>query len=242
MDTSPVVVAVASSAGDLEAISELLSALPAECSAAFVVVQHLGQGRQGLLFETLSARTTLAVIRAHDGVLAEPRHVYMMTADTSLTMTGGRMRVTPKPGGLDHPGDILFTSLAQERGDSAIGVVLSGEGFDGAFGVRAIAQGGGVTFAQYPGSARSPSMPINAIDTRCVRYVLRPNEIARELSRLSEHGSVANSVDERATRPRGGGPEERVSALSGSSRELHPMGAHGRAARSAGCPENLYCP
>jgi two-component system, chemotaxis family, CheB/CheR fusion protein len=206
MGTSPVVVAVASSAGDLEAISELLSALPAGCGAAFVIVQHLGQGREGLLFESLSARTTLPVIRAHDGLVAEPRHVYMMPADTSLTMTGGRMRVTPKPGGLDHPGDVLFTSLAQERGDSAIGVVLSGEGSDGAFGVRAIAQHSGVTFAQYPGSARSPSMPINAIDTGCVRYVLRPNEIARELTRLSEHASVASSADERETWPGGGGP------------------------------------
>jgi len=238
MDTSPVVVAVASSAGDLEAISELLSALPAECAAAFVIVQHLAPGRERLLFETLSARTTLPVTRAHDGMVAEPRHVYMMTANTSLTMTGGRMRVTPKAEGLDHPGDILFTSLAQERGDSAIGVVLSGEGSDGAFGVQAIAQRSGVTFAQYPGSARVPSMPINAIDTGSVRYVLRPNEIARELSRLSEHASVANSVDERETRPRGGAPEACVPALSGSSREPHPTGAHARAARSAGCPGN----
>lgn len=195
MDTSPVVVAVASSAGDLESIAELLSALPAECAAAFVIVQHLDPVRERLLFETLSARTTLPVIRAHDGVLAEPGHVYIITANTSLTMAGGRARVAPKTGGLDHPGDTLFASLAQEHDASAIGVVLSGEGSDGACGVQAIAQRHGVTFAQYPGSARIPSMPINAIDTGCVRSVLRPNEIARELSRLSEYASVANSVD-----------------------------------------------
>jgi two-component system CheB/CheR fusion protein len=193
MDTSPIVVAVASSAGDLEAVSELLSALPAECGAAFIIVQDLDSGRERSLFETLRERTILPVIRAQDGVVAEQHHVYVMTANTTLTMIGGRIRVTPKAGGLHHPGDILFTSLAEERGDGAIGVVLSGEGSDGAFGVQAIKQGGGATLAQYPGSARFPGMPINAIETGCVRFVLRPNEIARELARLSDYASLANS-------------------------------------------------
>ncbi|TLZ24955.1 MAG: hypothetical protein E6K25_15905 [Gammaproteobacteria bacterium] len=66
MDTSPIV-AVASSAGDLEAVSELLSALPAECRAAFIIVQHLDSGRERLLFEALGKRTILPVIHAHDG-------------------------------------------------------------------------------------------------------------------------------------------------------------------------------
>ena len=204
-NASPVVVAVASSAGDLEAISELLSALPAECGAAFVIVQHLDSGREKLLFETLSQQT-IPVLRAQDGLAAEPRHAYIITANTTLTMSGGRIRVTPKARGLDHVGDILFASLAEELGESAVGVVLSGEGSDGALGVQAIGQRGGTTFAQYPGSARFPSMPINAIETRCVRFVLRPNEIARELTRLSGHGSVANSMDDREIRPRVGEP------------------------------------
>ena len=192
MEAAPVVVAVASSAGDLEAVSELLSALPAECRAAFVIVQHLDSGSERLLFETLSQRTILPVIRAQDGLVPKQRHAYVMTANTTLTMTGGRIRVTPKAGGLHHPGDILFASLAEERADSAIAVVLSGEGSDGAFGIQAIKQRGGATLAQYPGSARFPSMPINAIETGCVRFVLRPNEIARELLRLNSYASLAN--------------------------------------------------
>lgn len=115
-----------------------------------------------------------------------------MTANTTLTMTGGRIRVTPKTGGCPHPGDVLFISLAEERADSAVSVVLSGEGSDGAFGVQAIRQRGGTTLAQYPGSARFPSMPINAIETGCVRFVLRPNEIARELTRLKDYASPEN--------------------------------------------------
>ena len=198
MDTSPIV-AVASSADDLEAVCELLSALPAEYSAAFIiVVQHLNSGRERLLAEALARRTIFPVMHAHDGMVAEQGHVYLIPANTTLTMTGRRIRVTPNASKLHHPGDILFTSLAKERDASAIGVVLSGEGSDGALGVRAIKQGGGTTFAQYPGSARFPGMPISAIETGCVGFVLRPNEIARELTRLSRHAapiaSVARSV------------------------------------------------
>lgn len=194
MDKSPVIVAVAFSAGDLEPVSELLSALPAAYDAALIVVQRLESSREKLLFETLRQRTIRPVTRPHDGVVAEPGNVYVTTANMALTMTGGRIRVTPKEAGLHHPGDILFTSLAQERGHGAIGVVLSGEGSDGALGIRAIKQGGGATFAQSPGSARFPSMPINAIETGCVSFVLRPNEIAHELVRLSGYGSAASLV------------------------------------------------
>lgn len=110
-----------------------------------------------------------------------------------------------RPGGLHHPGDILFTSLPKDCGHSAIGVVLSGEGSDGALGIQALKQGGGATVAQYPESARSPSLPINAIETGCVRFVLRPNELARELAPLSGYaslaslGEIANSGSEEAS-------------------------------------------
>jgi two-component system CheB/CheR fusion protein len=193
MDRSPLV-AVASSAGDLEAVCELLSALPAQCGAAFIVVQRLDSGRGRLLLETLAKRTILPVMHAHDGALAEQDHVYVITANTTLTMASGRLRVTPSPSGLHHPGDILFMSLAKELGHNATGVVLSGEGSDGALGVRALKQAGGATFAQYPGSARFPSMPISAIETGCVGFVLRPNEIAHELARLSDYTAPAAGV------------------------------------------------
>jgi two-component system CheB/CheR fusion protein len=211
MDTS--IIGVASYADDMEAVSELLSALPAECGAAFIVVQYLNPGRERLLAEALSTRTILPVMLAHDGVVAEQDHVYLIPASTTLTMSGRRIRVTPSGNKAHSPGDILFISLAEERGDRAIGVVLSGGGTDGALGTRAIMQGGGTTFAQYPGSARFPSMPISAIETGCVGFVLRPNEIARELSRLSRRhaapqAGVARSVlsiDDKAGLRRGEG-------------------------------------
>jgi two-component system CheB/CheR fusion protein len=196
MGQSPVV-AIASSAGDLEAVSELLAALPAACGVALVIVQHLDSVRERLLAGPLAKRTMFPVIYAQGGVMPERDHVYVMRANTTLTITGGRFNVTPSASELHRPGDTLFTSLAEDRGDDAIGVVLSGAGSDGALGIQAIRKGGGTTFAQYPGSARFPSMPISAIETGCVDAVLRPNEIAHELMRLSRNAASPADVARR---------------------------------------------
>jgi two-component system CheB/CheR fusion protein len=185
MDRFPIV-AVASSAGDLEAVSELLSALPSACGEAFIIVQHLDPVRRGVsLREALAKRTSLPVLEAEDGVVPERDRVYVMPANATLTIAGGHIKVVAGTSALLHAGDTLFNSLAADRGESAIGVVLSGGGSDGALGIQAIKKVGGTTFAQYPGSARFPSMPISAIETGCVGSVLRPFEIARELTRLT---------------------------------------------------------
>ncbi len=185
MKLAPVTIAIASSAGDLEAGCELLCALPADCVAAFVIVQHVDPVREKLLLDTLSRRTLLSVMRAQDGTAPQQRCVYVMSANTTLTIADGQLRVAASPGGIRHPGDVLFASLAKDQGVRAVGVVLSGEGSDGALGTQAIHRAGGVAFAQYPGSARFPSMPISAIETGCVDLVLRPNEIAQELALVS---------------------------------------------------------
>ena len=186
---TPRVVAVA--AGDLDAPSELVSALPDECGAALIFVQPLHPGGGRPLAEALAERTTLPVRHAYDNLVVEHGHIYVIPPGATLTMVRGRLRATPAARGLDNPADVLFTSLALELGDSCSGVILSGAGSDGALGLRAVSQGGGTTFAQYPGSARFPNMPINAIETGCVDFVLRPYEIARELTRVS--GQLARS-------------------------------------------------
>jgi two-component system CheB/CheR fusion protein len=199
MDRSSII-AVASSAGDLEAISELLSGLPPASGGSFIVVQHLDPARRGMsLREALASRTYLRVVDAYDGVVPERGHVYVARAGTVLTITRSRISLTPTPSGLHHPGDTLLTSLAENSGKSAIGVVLSGGGSDGARGIQSIKKAGGTTFAQYPGSARFPSMPISAIETGCVGYVLRPNEIARELTSLSRLNPLPESITRRVS-------------------------------------------
>ncbi len=208
------IVGVASSAGDLEAVCELLSALAAECDTTIIIAQHLESRRESLLAQTLAERAILPVTLARDGVVVEERHVYVTSANSTLTITAGRICVIPNAGTLQHPGDSLLTSLAEELGRGAIGVVLSGEGFDGTLGVQAIRRGGGATLAQYPGSARFPSMPISAIETRCVDLVLRPNEIARELARLSRRIAAAAEVADRGLATADSGGSSRGSIIA----------------------------
>lgn len=183
---SALVVAVACFAGDIAAPSELVSALPADCGLAFIFVEQPSAGRPSLLSEALMKCTTLPVVRANDGCLVEHGHIYLVPQNVALTVTRGRMHATPATRGeIDCLADNLFISFAQESGDKAVGVILSGGGSDRALGIRAIRQVDGTTFAQYPGSARFPNLPISAIDTGCVDFVLRPNEIAHELTRIS---------------------------------------------------------
>jgi two-component system, chemotaxis family, CheB/CheR fusion protein len=193
MDRSSIV-AVASSATDLEAVSELLCALPDEREQIFVIVQYLDPARREVsMAEGLTRRTGLQMEVALDGVVPERGHVYVLRANSTLTIVDGHLKVSAVASLLRGPGDMLLTSLAKDVGTDAIGVILSGGGSDGALGVQAIKVAGGITFAQFPGAARFPSMPISAIETGCVGSVLRPYEIARELTRLGR--LKANSVN-----------------------------------------------
>ena len=182
------IVAIAASAGGLEAASELFAALSSEGRIAYVLVQHLDPSHESLLPEILGRRTGLRVIAATDGVEIAAGHVYVIPPNTTLTVVEDSIRLVPRPPhGRHMPADALLKSLAGARGERAISVVLSGGDSDGSLGTRFIKQGGGITFAQDPTTARFPSMPRNAIDTGCVDYVLRPTHIAHELARLSRH-------------------------------------------------------
>lgn len=181
---------VASSARDIEAPSELVCALPADCGAVIILVRDLPPARERAVLDAFAERTTLPVMHPHDGLVAEHGHIYVIPPQTTLTVIRGRIRVTPSANGLGHLVDNLFTSLAEQLGGNAIGVTLSGGGSDGTLGIRAIKLGGGTTFAQYPGFSRYPDLPINAIETGCVDFVLRPNEIAHQLTGVGRHGAL----------------------------------------------------
>jgi two-component system, chemotaxis family, CheB/CheR fusion protein len=190
MTDAPLIIAVACFAGDTAAPSELVAALPADFGAAFLFVEQPAPGRGELLAVALAGRT-LPVVQAQDGLSLERGHIYVIPPNVVPTIARGRIHMTPVAGELEQPADSLLSSLAQEYGNKAIGVILSGGGSDRFLGIRAIRQAGGTLFAQYPGSARFPNMSIGAIDTGCIDFVLRPNEIARELTRIGRHEEKA---------------------------------------------------
>ena len=186
------VVGIGASAGGLEALVELLGALPAT-GMAFIVVQHLDPTHESLLPEILAKKTTMAVSPATAGEAVQPDHVYVIPPDALLTVHEGLIEVKRRTSAPERPFpvDLLFSSLAAAYGEGAIGIVLSGADADGSLGLREIKHAGGFTFAQQPESARFPTMPRHAIETGCVDLVLRPKEIAGELARLSRRFRTA---------------------------------------------------
>ncbi len=181
------VVGVGASAGGIEAVSQLLHDLPAEVGVALIVVLHLDPTHASSLVDVLARSTKFVVESATTDAAIEAGHAYVIPPNTRLIVENGRLRLLPRPEApvSNMPVDQLFASLAGELKERAIGVVLSGTGNDGAAGVQAIKQAGGLTFAQDE-TARFDGMPRSAIATHCVDAVLPPSQIATELARVCE--------------------------------------------------------
>jgi two-component system, chemotaxis family, CheB/CheR fusion protein len=181
------IVGIAASAGGLEAFTELISHLPTDTGMAFVLIQHLAPDHESLLSEILSRVTQMPVRQVQDRMMVEPNEIYAISPGTQMTLVDGMLHLAPrqKTFGKYMPGDMFFKSLAADRGNKAIAVVLSGTDGDGAQGLKAVKVAGGVTFAQCEATAKFDSMPNTAVATGNVDFVLPPQAIAAELTQLS---------------------------------------------------------
>ncbi len=187
------IVAIGASAGGLDAFTQLLSAMPTDTGMAFVLIQHLQADQPSLLTEILAKRTGMNVIEVHHGTAVEQNHVYVIPPNRQMAITSGVLTLSPRrnTAGKFMPIDSFFQSLAEDWGNRAIGVVLSGLDGDGALGLRAIKEAGGLAFAQDEQSAQYPSMPQNAAATGLLDFVLPPREIAAQLAAVSRHPYLA---------------------------------------------------
>jgi two-component system CheB/CheR fusion protein len=185
------IVGIGGSAGALQAFTQLLAHLPAEAGMAYVVIQHLDPTRASLLPLLLARVTAMPVREGQDGMVVEPNQVYVIPPQADMTLFHGRLMLQPRPqeSGQHFAINTFFCSLARERKQEAIGVLLSGTATDGTIGLQTIKAEGGITFAQEKHSASFPHMPQHAIAAGCVDHVLPPEAIARALTRLSLHPS-----------------------------------------------------
>lgn len=179
-------VGIGASAGGLEALQKLVRHLPHNTKQAYVVVQHLSATHRSLLKSLLARESNLAVQEITSGMVPEPNNIYVTPTRANLIIQEGKFvlaegdqSVSPKPSV-----DEFFISLAEEFGENAIGIVLSGTGSDGARGIRAIFAAGGVTIAQEEATAKYNGMPHAAIETNCISYILSPEVIGQKLSAL----------------------------------------------------------
>jgi two-component system, chemotaxis family, CheB/CheR fusion protein len=193
------VVAVGASAGGLEAVTHLLSHIPAKSGIAIVLIQHLAPKHDSSLVTLLSRVSKMPVSEVAKSTLVEANHVYVIPPGKDLIYGHGSLLLKPRDQnhGLHMPVDRFMESLAQEEGHRAIGVVLSGTGSDGALGLQAIKARGGIAFAQSEDSAKYDGMPHAAIATGCTDFVLPPPHIGEKLIQIARHPYVVRA----ATRP-----------------------------------------
>ena len=177
------IVGLGASAGGLEPLEQFLGNIPAASGLAYVVVQHMDPTHKAMLSELLQRATPMPVHEVVDAQPVEANTVYVIPSNAEITVSGGvlHLAVPAQPRGQRLPIDVLFSSLARELGDHAIGVVLSGMGSDGTRGLQAIRTQGGLTLVQQPESAQFDSMPKSAINAGCADIIARPAEMPERI-------------------------------------------------------------
>jgi len=179
------VVGIGASAGGVQALKTLLEVMPAKTGAAFVVVMHLAPESHSELPNILATHTHMPVTAVTDKVPLLPDQVYVIPPDRELRITDNRISAVPfgEPRGQRAPIDGFFRSLAAQHGDG-FAVILTGGGSDGAVGVKAVKESGGIILVQDPAEAEHPSMPSAAISTEVVDFILPLKQLAERLAEL----------------------------------------------------------
>lgn len=191
------IVCIGASAGGMEAIHELFDHLPEDTGFSFIVIQHLSSDHKSLMAELLSKHTTMKVLEATENTAVEPDSVYVIPNNRNLTISNRTLQLSDKEQGRspNMAIDIFLHSLANDIGDKAIAVILSGTGTDGTKGITEIKRAGGVVFVQDPGTAKFDGMPYSAISSGNIDYILSPESIAEELLLQNKKAPTAVIVD-----------------------------------------------
>ncbi|MFK7793550.1 MAG: chemotaxis protein CheB [Devosiaceae bacterium] len=190
-------VGLGASAGGLEALRAFVRSVPRNLHATYIIAQHLSPHHRSMLPEILGRETDFEVLSVEDSVFPQPDTIYITPQNKDIQIDGDQLRLV-SPGqdaGAPKPSvDRFFHSLANEKGERAIGIILSGTGSDGARGVRDVRAAGGVTIAQDEMSAKYTGMPVAAVESGCVDLVMSPEEIGAQFATILEHRADLESL------------------------------------------------
>jgi two-component system CheB/CheR fusion protein len=168
------VACLGASAGGLEAFELFFRQMPPASGMAFVLVSHLDPSHGSILTEILQRSTRMTVVEVQDQMKVEPNCVYVIPPNRDMAIFHGVLQLSEplQPRGQRMPIDAFLRSLAEDQGEMAIGIILSGTGTDGTLGLRAILGAGGVTLVQEPATAKYNGMPESAIGAGYASHVL----------------------------------------------------------------------
>src|SRR5215470_11445956 len=195
--TEPTIVTIGASAGGITALQRFFEALPEQTGAAFVVVVHLDPDHRSELPQILAGRTRMPVIQINKTEKLEADHVYVVPPDRRVQLIDHEVSPAEfeEPRGKRAPIDGFFRSAAERVGDG-IAIILSGAGSDGAIGVRAVKEAGGIIMVQDPQEAEYTSMPRSAIGSGVADFVLPVRDLATRLIELIRIKQSAPTVEE----------------------------------------------
>ncbi len=186
------VVCVGGSAGGLDAYTRLLRHLPADLGVAIVIVNHL-RTVSTQLHVILPRFTTMPVELITERLDIQPNHVFIIPEQRDLHILDGEFRLKPisKPRGWPDVITVFLQSLTKHWDGKLIAIIVSGYDGDGAAALCGIRDVGGITIAQSPDTAKAPDMPVSAIESGCIDFVLAPEDIAKEIARIARAASRA---------------------------------------------------
>ncbi|MGY4538368.1 two-component system CheB/CheR fusion protein [Mucilaginibacter sp. UYNi724] len=199
------IIAIGASAGGMEEINSFFDHTPLD-GVSYVIIQHLSADFKSRMVELLGKHSKLAVSEAVDGSELKSNQVYLIPNDKFMTISGGRLRLSDKSKvtGPHLTINAFFNSLAEDCGNKAIGIVLSGLGADGTEGVKNIKKAGGMVIARNPETSEFNSMPSHAIATGLVDFILEPaampdaieDYVKEGLTVLTEHPHDEKNIKE----------------------------------------------
>jgi two-component system chemotaxis response regulator CheB len=192
MRNTPAAIVLGGSAGSLEALSKILPALPADFPAPILIVVHLPADRDSILADLFGDKCALSVREAHDKeplcagsvYFAPPDYHLQVEPDRHLSLSYDEPRLFSRPSI-----DVLFESAADVFGDALIGIVLSGGNSDGALGLKAIVDAGGLALVQSPRDAQTSAMPEAALGACPTAEVVEADRIAGLLKARCDYGN-----------------------------------------------------
>ncbi|MBE0575177.1 MAG: PAS domain-containing protein [Desulfuromonadales bacterium] len=191
------IVGIGASAGGLEALDLFLRHVPEDSGMAFVIVQHLDPTHKGMMPELLQRATGMAVFQVKDRMPVKPNCVYVIPPNKDMSILQGVLHLFEpnEPRGLRLPIDFFLRSLAEDRQDCSIGVILSGMGSDGTMGLRAIKEKAGLALVQEPATAKFDSMPRSAIGAGLADLVARVEELPGKILGYLQHARVIDRTE-----------------------------------------------
>ena len=200
------IIAIGASAGGLEPFETFFENVRPDTGFAFVVIQHLSPHFRSMMDELLDRRSSMRIRRVENGMQIEPDVIYLNPPRTDMEVENGRflLHKVEDDHKLHLPINTFLTSLAREKGEDAVAIVLSGTGSDGTIGAEEVRTAGGLVLIQDPGSSKFDGMPTSVLDSMNADVVAPPKQLASMISRLSDGEDIraADSMEDQDPRDR----------------------------------------